>query len=209
MLKKWNTLLCGEECRRGLVRGLCLWQQFAHVALFLKSWLPPRPLPWWSSGNKCCLLHPGVRQTEGRTGQSPLSCGQHILSSESLASLDSAISHHFSGFVALLGTAPLCWLSQNWLVNPPAPIQVGNNRMKFNRHQCKVPYVGSKKKKKPQLHRHRMRKLCLKQWARNWPSNVPDSWFCVPVVGHQWKKVTQAHWTRIVSIRREGWCCSC
>lgn len=91
MLKKWNTLLCGEECRRGLVRGLCLWQQFAHVALFLKSWSPPRPLPWWSSGNKCCLLHPGVRQTEGRTGQSPLSCGQHILSSESLASLDSAI----------------------------------------------------------------------------------------------------------------------
>lgn len=43
MLKKWNTLLCGEECRRCLARGPCLWQQFAHVALFLKAWYPSSP----------------------------------------------------------------------------------------------------------------------------------------------------------------------
>lgn len=44
--------------------------------------------------------------------------------------------------------------------------QVENNRMKFNRHKCKVLYVGSKKKKKNQLHRHRTGKLHVNKRAR-------------------------------------------
>lgn len=47
----------------------------------------------------------------------------------------------------------------------PLPFQVENNRMKFNRHKCKVLYVGSKKKKN-QLHRHRTGKLRVNKRAR-------------------------------------------
>lgn len=96
---------------------------------------------WWDSGNKSWFLCPGVGQTKGRAGWGPHSCGCH-LSSESLAPLGPC---PFLGVAALPGAVTLLLESELISSASCSHFQVQNNRMKFNRHKCKVLQCGFKK----------------------------------------------------------------